>query len=69
MENLEIARKLTDVAQNIQTLITLTALVSISERDEDKIYFMNEVLTSVLDRLSNAVGELTNLSDELVELD
>lgn len=30
---------------------------------------MNEVLTSVLDRLSNAVGELTNLSDELVELD
>lgn len=69
MENLEIARKLTDVAQNIQTLITLTALVSISERDEDKIYFMNEVLTSVLDRLSNAVGELTNLSDELVSLD
>lgn len=69
MENLEIARKLTDVAQNIQTLITLTALVSTSERDEDKIYFMNEVLTSVLDRLSNAVGELTNLSDELVELD
>lgn len=69
MENLEIAKKLTDIAQNIQTLITLTALVSISERDEDKIYFMNEVLTSVLDRLSNAVGELTNLSDELVELD
>lgn len=69
MENLEIAKKLTDIAQNIQTLITLTALVSISERDEDKIYFMNEVLTPVLDRLSNAVGELTNLSDELVELD
>ena len=69
MENLEIARKLTDIAENIQTLITLTALVSISERDEDKIYFMNEVLKSVLDRLSNAVGELTNLSDELVELD
>lgn len=69
MENLEIARKLTDIAENIQILITLTALVSISEREEDKIYFMNEVLTSVLDRLSNAVGELTNLSDELVSLD
>lgn len=69
MENLEIAKKITDIAQNIQTLITLTALVSISERDEDKICFMNEVLTPVLDRLSNAVGELTNLSDELVELD
>ena len=67
--NMKIARQLTDIAENIQALVKLMALVSISNSDETKAYFMNETLTHVLDSLSNSIDDITNLSDSLVDLD
>lgn len=67
--NMKVARQLTDIAENIQALVKLMALVSISNRDDAKAYFMNETLTHVLDSLSNSVDDITNLSDSLVDLD
>lgn len=45
------------------------ALVSISNSDETKVYFMNETLSHVLDSLCNSIDDITNLSDSLVDLD
>ena len=67
--NMKIARQLTDIAENIQTLVKLMALVSISNSDDAKAYFMNETLTHVLDSLCNSIDDITNLSDSLVDLD
>ena len=67
--NMKVARQLTDIAENIQALVKLMALVSISNSDETKAYFMNETLTHVLDSLCNSVDDITNLSNSLVDLD
>ncbi|MDE1507060.1 hypothetical protein [Ligilactobacillus salivarius] len=67
--NIKVARQLTDIAENIQALVKLMALVSISNSDETKAYFMNETLTHVLDSLCNSIDDITNLSDSLVDLD
>lgn len=68
-KNMNIARQLTDIAENIQALVKLMALVSISNSDDTKAYFMNETLSHVLDSLCNSVDDITNLSDSLVDLD
>lgn len=68
-KNMNIARQLTDIAENIQALVKLMALVSISNSDDTKAYFMNETLTHVLDSLCNSIDDITNLSDSLVDLD
>lgn len=68
-KNMKVARQLTDIAENIQALVKLMALVSISNSDETKAYFMNDTLTHVLDSLCNSVDDITNLSDSLVDLD
>ena len=68
-ENMKVARQLTDIAENIQALVKLMALVSISNSDETKAYFMNETLTHVLDSLCNSIDDITNLSNSLVDLD
>ena len=67
--NIKVARQLTDIAENIQALVKLMALVSISNSDDTKAYFMNETLSHVLDSLCNSVDDITNLSDSLVDLD
>lgn len=67
--NMKVARQLTDIAENIQALVKLMALVSISNSDDAKAYFMNETLTHVLDSLCNSIDDITNLSNSLVELD
>ena len=67
--NMKVARRLTDIAENIQALVKLMALVSISNSDDTKAYFMNETLTHVLDSLCNSVDDITNLSNSLVDLD
>lgn len=67
--NMKIARQLTDIAENIQALVKLMALVSISNSDDAKAYFINETLTHVLDNLCNSIDDITNLSDSLVDLD
>ena len=67
--NMKVARQLTDIAENIQALVKLMALVSISNSDDAKAYFMNETLTHVLDSLCNSINDITNLSNSLVDLD
>ena len=67
--NMKVARQLTDIAENIQALVKLMALVSNSNSDETKVYFMNETLSHVLDSLCNSIDDITNLSDSLVDLD
>lgn len=67
--NIKVARQLTDIAENIQALVKLMALVSISNSDDAKAYFMNETLSHVLDSLCNSIDDITNLSDSLVDLD
>lgn len=67
--NMKVARQLTDIAENIQALVKLMALVSISNSDDTKAYFINETLSHVLDSLCNSVDDITNLSDSLVDLD
>ena len=68
-ENMKVARQLTDIAENIQALVKLMALVSISNSDDAKAYFINETLSHVLDSLCNSINDITNLSDSLVDLD
>ena len=68
-ENMKVARQLTDIAENIQALVKLMALVSISNSDDTKAYFINETLSHVLDSLCNSVDDIINLSDSLVDLD
>ena len=67
--NMKVARQLTDIAENIQALVKLMALVSISNSNDAKAYFMNETLTHVLDSLCNSIDDINNLSDSLVNLD
>ena len=67
--NIKVAKQLTDIAENIQALVKLMALVSISNSDDAKAYFMNETLTHVLDSLCNSIDDITNLSNSLVDLD
>ena len=67
--NMKVARQLTDIAENIQALVKLMALVSISNSDDARAFFMNETLTHVLDSLCNSIDDITNLSDSLVDLD
>lgn len=52
------ARKLTRIAQNLQALVGMMALVNISD-DDIKSFFVNQSLSQVIE----------NLSDGLVELD
>ena len=67
--NMKVARQLTDIAENIQALVKLMTLVSISNSDDAKAYFMNETLSHVLDSLCNSINDITNLSNSLVDLD
>lgn len=65
--NIKVAKQLTDIAENIQALVKLMTLVSISNSDDAKAYFMNETLTHVLDSLCNSINDITNLSNSLVD--
>lgn len=67
--NMKVARQLTDIAENIQALVKLMALVSISNSDDAKAFFINDTLTSVIDSLDNYVVDILNVSDSLVDLD
>lgn len=68
MENLEIARKLTDIAENLKALTGMMALIDISN-SQVKNFFINATLSTVIDSLRNQTEVISSLSDELVELD
>lgn len=62
------ARKLTRIAQNLQALVGMMALVNISD-DDIKSFFVNQSLSQVIESLRNSITGIENLSDGLVELD
>ena len=62
------ARKLTRIAQNLQALAGMMALVNISD-DDIKSFFVNQSLSQVIESLRNSITDIENLSDGLVELD
>ena len=62
------ARKLTRIAQNLQALVGMMALVNISD-DNIKSFFVNQSLSQVIESLRNSITDIENLSDGLVELD
>ena len=62
------ARKLTRIAQNLQALVGMMALVNISDADI-KSFFVNQSLSQVIESLRNSITDIENLSDGLVELD
>lgn len=62
------ARKLTRIAQNLQALVGMMALVNISD-DDIKSFFVNQSLSQVIESLRNSITDIDNLSDGLVELD
>lgn len=62
------ARRLTRIAQDLQALVGMMALVNISD-DNIKSFFVNETLSQVIESLRNSITDVENLSDELVELD
>lgn len=68
MENLEAARKLTDIAENLKALTGMMALIDISN-SQVKNFFINATLSTVIDRLRNQTEAISSLSDELVVLD
>ncbi|MDY4065274.1 MAG: hypothetical protein SOY59_06485 [Ligilactobacillus agilis] len=68
MENLEAARKLTDIAENLKALTGMMALIDISN-SQVKNFFINATLSTVIDSLRNQTEVISSLSDELVELD
>ena len=62
------ARKLTRIAQNLQALVGMMALVNISD-DDIKSFFVYQSLSQVIESLRNSITDIENLSDGLVELD
>ena len=68
MENLEAARKLTDIAENLKALTGMMALIDISN-SQVKNFFINATLSTVIDSLRNQTEAISSLSDELVGLD
>lgn len=62
------ARKLTRIAQDLQALVGMMALVNISD-NEIKSFFVNQSLSQVIESLRNSITDIENLSDGLVELD
>lgn len=62
------ARKLTRIAQDLQALVGMMALVNISD-DDIKSFFVNQSLSQVIESLRNSITDIENLSDGLVELD
>lgn len=66
--DLNTARKLTRIGQDLQALVGMMALVNISD-DNIKSFFVNETLSQVIESLRNSITDVENLSDELVELD
>lgn len=68
MEKDNVARKLTDIAENLQALMALMNFVIVGQ-DENKTFFVNDTLPSVLDCLENQINDIMNLSDSLVSLD
>lgn len=67
--NIKVAKQLTDIAENIQAITKLMALVIVSNSPEAKAFFINDTLTSVIDSLDNSVIDILNVSDGLVDLD
>ena len=51
------ARKLTRIAQNLQALVGMMALVNISD-DDIKSFFVNQSLPQVIESLSDGLVEL-----------
>ena len=68
MEKDNVARKLTDIAENLQVLMALMNFVIVGQ-DENKPFFVNDTVPSVLDCLENQINDIMNLSDSLVSLD
>lgn len=68
MENLEAARKLTDIAENLKALTGMMALIDISN-SQVKNFFINATLSTVIDSRRNQTEAISSLSDELVVLD
>ena len=68
MENLETARKLTAIAENLKALTVMMALIDISN-SQVKNLFINATFSTVIDSLRNQTEAISSLSDELVELD
>lgn len=62
------ARKLTRIAQDLQALVGMMALVNISD-NEIKSFFVNQTLSPVIESLRDSITDIENLSDGLVELD
>lgn len=62
------ARKLTRIAQDLQALVGMMALVNISD-NEIKSFFVNQTLSPVIESLRNSITDIENLSDGLVDLD
>lgn len=62
------ARKLTRIDQDLQALVGMMALVNISD-NEIKSFFVNQTLSPVIESLRNSITDIENLSDGLVELD
>lgn len=62
------ARKLTRIGQDLQALVGMMALVNISD-NEIKSFFVNQSLSQVIESLRNSITDIENLSDGLVELD
>ena len=62
------ARRLTRIGQDLQALVGMMALVNISD-DNIKSFFVNETLSQVIESLRNSITDIENLSDGLVELD
>ena len=62
------ARKLTRIAQNLQALVGMMALVNISD-DDIKSFFVNQSLSQVIESLRNSITDIENLIDGLVGLD
>ena len=62
------ARRLTRIGQDLQALVGMMALVNISD-DNIKSFFVNQSLSQVIESLRNSITDIENLSDGLVELD
>ena len=69
LEKIDVARNLTRIAENMQALTKLIGLVTLSNNDNTRAFFMNDTLPRVLDAWENHIKEIQNLSDKLVSLD
>lgn len=67
--NMEQARKLTAISENMETIMILISMIANDSNVESKNYFMNWTIFKLINSLQNFKNDIQTVSDELATLE